>query len=202
MPSRLSALSSILHAALILLAAVLVSVGTMSHGFVFDDHLLVGGNMPVISGEAPLSSAFTYRYWGAADEASPNELYRPITIVSLAINARLLGQHPALGRDPAAMHAGNIALHGANALLVYLLILLLFARPTLALLTALIFAVHPIATEPVAAIAGRADLLATFFLLLACLMGLSCSRRRWCSSRCSARTRGVTSARARNTGNT
>src|SRR5437899_2929299 len=95
MPPRLSSLSGVLHVSLILLAAVVVSAGTMSHGFVFDDHLLVGGNMPVISGEMPLSSAFTYRYWGAADEASPNELYRPITIASLAINARLFGEQPA-----------------------------------------------------------------------------------------------------------
>ena len=118
---RLSSLSGLLHAVLIVLAAVIVSAGTLSNGFVFDDHLLLGGNMPLLSGEAPLSSALTYRYWGAADEASPNELYRPITIASLALNARLLGQ------PPAGMHAGNVFLHGANAVLVYLLVRLLLA---------------------------------------------------------------------------
>ena len=169
---RLSALPGALHAALILLAAVCVSVGTLYHGFVFDDHLLVGGNAPVILGVEPLSTAFTHRYWGAADEASPNELYRPITIVSLALNARLLGQ------NAGPMHAGNVLLHAANALLAYLLVRLLFARPTLALLTGLVFAVHPIATEAVAAVAGRADLLATLFLLSASILGLLASRHR------------------------
>ena len=144
---------------------------TLRHGFVFDDHMLIGGNAPVIRGEAPLSSAFTYRYWGVADEASPNELYRPITIVSLALNARILGQ------DASGMHAVNILLHALNALLVYFLVRGLFGRPVLSLLTALIFALHPIATEAVAPIAGRADLLATCFLLISSLCALAACRQ-------------------------
>ena len=78
----------------VLLAAVLVSASSLGHELVFDDHMLVGGNAPVLRGEAPLLSAFTYKYWGAADEASPNELYRPVTILSLALNARLTGLGP------------------------------------------------------------------------------------------------------------
>ncbi|HEY3177067.1 MAG TPA: tetratricopeptide repeat protein [Candidatus Polarisedimenticolia bacterium] len=155
-----------------MLAALLVSAGTLGNGLVFDDHLLMGGNAPVIRGEQPLSSAFTYRYWGVADEASPNELYRPVAIASLALNARVLGD------GPVSLHAVNILLHSLNALMVYLLIRKLFDRPILALIAALIFAVHPIATEAVAAVAGRADLLATFFLLAASLLGLVACRRR------------------------
>ena len=155
-----------------MLAAVAVSAGTLGNAFVFDDHQLLGGNAPVIRGEQPLSSAFTYRYWGIADEASPNELYRPITILSLAVNARLLGG------EPAAFHAVNILLHSLNALLVYFLIRKLFDRPVLSLLTGLLFAVHPIATEAVASVAGRADLLATFFMLAASLLALAACRRR------------------------
>ena len=169
---RSGATSTALHALLIVAVVVAVCYGTLGHGFVFDDHMLIGGNSPVIRGEAPLSSAFTYRYWGVADEASPNELYRPITIASIAMNARLLGQ------DAWGMHACNILLHALNALLVYCLVRSLFGRPILALLTALIFAVHPIATEAVAPIAGRADLLATFFLLVSSLCALAACRRR------------------------
>jgi protein O-mannosyl-transferase len=159
-------------ALIVLLAALVVSARSLRHEFVFDDHMLVGGNAPVLRGEAPLSSAFTYRYWGAADEASPNELYRPITILSLALNARLLGQ------GPAGMHAGNMALHGLNAVLVLILVGALFGRPWLAFATALLFAVHPIATEAVIPVAGRADLLAGAFVLLSCAFGLAAARRR------------------------
>jgi len=172
MPLRIGAGSTTLHVLLALLAAVVVSAGTLGHGIVFDDHLLVGGNAPVIRGEASLSSAFTYRYWGAADEASPNELYRPATILSLAIPARLFGQ------SPAVMHATNVLLHILNTLLVYALVRTLFARPVLALVTSLLFAVHPIATEAFAPVAGRADLLATSCLLSAGLFGLYAARRR------------------------
>ena len=160
------------HGAAVLLAAVAVSVGTLGHGLVFDDHMLVVGNAPVIRGEEPLSTAFTYRYWGAADEASPNELYRPITVASLAINARLTGQ------DPAGLHAGNVALHALNALLVYWLVRALFEPALVAWLAATLFAVHPVATEPVAAIAGRADLLSTLLTLTSCLLALAVWRRR------------------------
>ncbi len=172
MSLRLGATSAALHAVLVLLAAVLVSAGTLGHGFVFDDHLLVGGNAPVILGDASLSSAFTYRYWGAADEASPNELYRPATILSLAIPARLFGQ------SAVVMHATNLLLHAVNALLVYALVRVLFGRPLVALLTGVLFAVHPIATEAFAPVAGRADLLATSCLLAAGLLALYASRRR------------------------
>ncbi|MGH9869117.1 MAG: tetratricopeptide repeat protein [Candidatus Polarisedimenticolia bacterium] len=160
------------RAALVVLAAVVVSAGSLRHGFVFDDHMLVGGNAPVIRGEAPITSAFTYRYWGAADEASPNELYRPVTIMSLGLNARCLGP------GPLGMHAGNVALHAANALLVLLLVGRLFHRPRVALAAALLFAVHPVATEAVIPVAGRADLLAAFFLLVSCVLALAASRRR------------------------
>ena len=76
------------------------------------------------------------------------------------------------------MHAGNIALHALNAVLVLLLLGALFGRPRLAFATALIFAVHPIATEAVIPVAGRADLLASFCVLLACVLGLAAVRRR------------------------
>jgi tetratricopeptide (TPR) repeat protein len=169
---RGAAQSATLHVVLILACALGAGARTIGHDFVFDDHMLLGGNAPLIRGEAPLGSAFTERYWGAGDEASPNELYRPVTVISLGLNARLLG-----GR-PADMHAVNVALHALNACLLCLLLGALFSRPVVALAASLLFALHPIATEAVAAVSGRADLLATGFILVACLLGLAASRRR------------------------
>ncbi|HET6373277.1 MAG TPA: tetratricopeptide repeat protein, partial [Candidatus Polarisedimenticolia bacterium] len=169
MPRLSRRASVVLHVVLIVAAAVLVGIGTLGNAYVFDDHMLLAGSAPLIFGEAPLSSAFTYRYWGAADEAAPNELYRPVTIASLALNARVLGG------EPAGMHAVNLALHAINAVLAYFLIRMLFHRPVVALLAACLFAVHPAVTEAVAPVAGRADLLAGLFLLLgACLSPLAC----------------------------
>ena len=167
-----AARSAALHLALILACAGAAGARTISHGLVFEDHMLLGGNAPLIRGEAPLGSAFTDRYWGAGDDASPNELYRPVTVISLALDARLLG-----GR-PAVMHAMNVGLHALNACLLYVLLRALFSHPVVALTASLLFALHPIATEVVAAVSGRADLLATGFILAACLLGLAASRRR------------------------
>ena len=172
MLSRPALVSSALHVALILTAAIGVGTATLGNDYVFDDHMLLGGSAPLIVGDAPFLSAFTSRYWGSAPEASPTELYRPVTIASLGLTARLAGS------GPTWMHAVNILLHAATAVMAYLLVRALFGRPWLALLSSLIVAVHPIATEVVSPASGRADLLAALFTLAACLCALAACRRR------------------------
>ncbi|MBJ6724082.1 glycosyltransferase family 39 protein [Geomesophilobacter sediminis] len=68
------------------------------------------------------------------------------------------------------MHLENILLHAVNAVLVFLLALQIFShederRLELPLLSALLFALHPINTESVSWISGRTDPLATVFIL-------------------------------------
>ena len=82
------------------------------------------------------------------------------------------------------MHLENVLLHAVNTVLVFLLGSKIFRRfdaekLELPLLSALLFAVHPVNTEPVAWISGRTDPLATLFVLLsviALLKGLSENR--------------------------
>src|SRR5207253_10344469 len=62
-------------------------------------------------------------------------------------------------------HWVNLFIHCGNAILVYLLMLRLTARFWVAVATALLFATHPIATESVTNIIGRADLLAATTVL-------------------------------------
>lgn len=74
------------------------------------------------------------------------------------------------GLEPSFMHLENILLHALNVILVYLFasrIAELNGEPAgLPFVGALLFAVHPINTEPVSWIAGRTDPLAAFFILL------------------------------------
>ncbi len=165
-------LTGVLHVCLILAAAAAVTIGLLGHGLLLEDRRTIAVAAPVISGTASLSSAFTYPYRGAADLAFPNELYRPAAIASLGLDTRLMG------RSTAAMRAGNILLHAANAVLVYALAAALSAGMVPGLLAGLLFAVHPIATEPVATLAGRATLLSTFFLLISVLLGVAAVKRR------------------------
>lgn len=162
--------------AIALLLAIPLAIGSpiVGHPPVFDDHLLLGGNADLLEGRLPAREAFFRKYWGSAPEAALNELYRPVAIASLVVDARLLGS------GPAGMHATSLLLHALNALLVYCLMTLLFQNRRMAFLTALLFSVHPIALEALAPLSGRSDLLAALFLLTAsCLAAIFARGSGW-----------------------
>ncbi|MGA7828423.1 MAG: hypothetical protein WCA04_12215 [Geobacteraceae bacterium] len=96
-----------------------------------------------------------------------HDYYRPLTILSFFADFLLFGA------NPAGFHLTNILLHLANSLLVYTLAKALLERErnagSVPLLTALLFAVHPINSEAVIWISGRTDLLCCFFALI-CLI--------------------------------
>ncbi len=96
-------------------------------------------------------------------------LYRPLTTLSYLVNYAVLGD----GTSPAGYHWVNLALHEVNVALVYGLGLLVFGQPALALTLGAIWGVHPLLTESVTNIVGRADLLAAFGVLA----GLLCHVR-------------------------
>lgn len=70
-----------------------------------------------------------------------------------------------VGRDAATAHLVNLALHLANGFLVALLASTL-AGPLVASGAALVFLLHPLNSEAVSYVTGRADLLVTLFALL------------------------------------
>lgn len=92
--------------------------------------------------------------------------YRPLLMASYVVD------HHAFGQVAPIVHFENILIHLFNVLLVYLLASKLFSDHhgrTAAFVTALLFAVNPLATESVAWISGRTDLLCTLFILLSFL---------------------------------
>ena len=110
-----------------------------------------------------LEQVFTHDYW---NQRTISTLYRPVTTLSFLFNYTVLGNGP----NPAGYHWVNFALHSANVLLVYLWGLLLFEEFAPAFALAAVWAVHPVLTESVTNVVGRADLLAT----LGVLAGLLC----------------------------
>ena len=79
-------------------------------------------------------------------------------------------------------HLDNALLHALNAVLVWLLLRRLDDRPVIALLGALLFAVHPLQVEVVAWLNGRMMLMSTLFALaslLALSRWLTHGRWRW-----------------------
>jgi hypothetical protein len=108
---------------------------------------------------------------------SSSGLYRPLTTFSYLLNYAILGG----GANPAGYHWVNFGLHAVNILLVYWLGLLLFEEMEPALAMAAVWALHPILTESVTNIVGRADLLAGFGVLAGLLChakGAAASGRR------------------------
>ncbi|MBK8669393.1 MAG: glycosyltransferase family 39 protein [Saprospiraceae bacterium] len=92
--------------------------------------------------------------------------YHPITMISLAM------QVPADTKklSPAPFIHLNIWLHILNSLFVFLLIWLINEKKWLvALLTAAIFAIHPMHVESVVWVSERKDVLYTLFFLLGCI---------------------------------
>jgi len=103
----------------------------------------------------------THSYW----EANPTGLYRPLTTLTYLFNFAILGNGP----NPAGYHWFNFILHGVNIGLVYLLGLAIFEQAPAALLLSAIWGLHPVQTEAVTNIVGRADMLAAFGVLAALL---------------------------------
>jgi tetratricopeptide (TPR) repeat protein len=102
---------------------------------------------------------FNQDYWWPK---AVSGLYRPLTTLSYLFNYTTLGN----GTHAAGYHWINFILHWANTVLVYFAVLVLIERVWPAFFVAALFGTHPVATESVANIVGRADLFATMWVLV------------------------------------
>src|SRR5262249_58273420 len=108
-----------------------------------------------------LHRILTQQYW----ETSTTGLYRPITTLSYLLNYAILGG----GADPSGYHWLNLLLHLTNVALVYLLGVAIFERVPAAILMSALWGLHPVQSEVVTNIVGRADLLGGLSVLSALL---------------------------------
>lgn len=145
---------------LIALAGVLSYANSLRNEFVFDDRALVVNNEYIRDAKyAPeIFSSDIHR----KETNSKGTFYRPVQNLSFMLDYALWKLNP-LG-----FHLTNLVLHVVNAVLVYLLLSALFKNGA-SFIAALLFAVHPVHTQAVSYISGRADLLMAFFFLLSCI---------------------------------
>ena len=141
---RVGALRALLPTAAVALLAVVPYLNGLGGEFVFDDVRLIRNN-PQVPRHAALA-VFVTPY-------EPGALYRPLTMLTYIANARL-------DRGPRGFHAVNIALHLGVSLMVLALARRLGFAPWAAFAAAALFAAHPIHSEAVTGIVGRAELLA------------------------------------------
>ncbi|XP_031763369.2 protein O-mannosyl-transferase TMTC1-like [Galleria mellonella] len=145
--------------------AVLSYVNSLNGDFVHDDIPAIVTNGDV-TGANSLKHLFLDDFWGTPmADVNSHKSYRPLTTLSFRLN------HALAGLRPWWWHACNVALHAACCVLVARACVTIarLQRP-FAALAALLFAVHPVHTEAVAGVVGRADVLACIFFLSSLLV--------------------------------
>jgi len=139
--------------------ATLVYLNTLGNEFVYDDGAQVLRNH-YIRDTRHLRAIFTTNVWSFLGPHAVSNYYRPV------MHLVYMADYALFGYSTAGYHATSIFFHALNSVLVLLLAeALLFSRGV-ALLGAVLFAVHPIATESVAWAAAVPELTYTTFFLL------------------------------------
>jgi tetratricopeptide (TPR) repeat protein len=148
------------HAVVVLLAAIATYANSIANGFALDDNFIIETNTRVhdLTNQAAIWLTPYWPMWGET-----LGLYRPLAIFGYAVQW-------AIGDGaPWVFHATSIMMHACVSVLV-LALLVRLASPGVALLGALLFAVHPVHTEVVANVVGQAEMIAAACVLAACIV--------------------------------
>jgi hypothetical protein len=139
------------------IATLFTYADSIRNSFTWDDVPLIVNN-PAYKSVDNLPLLFKSSDTYFLGEQTP--YYRPVNNVTFMLDYRLYGLKP-LG-----YHAENIAFHCIAVLLLYALMNRLFFKKTLAFMSALLFAIHPINTEVINLIVSRNNILAAVFIFL------------------------------------
>ena len=150
--------SKTFHILLLIIVAAGVYASSLGGDFVYDDKAMIA-TYDLVKDTANIPKAFT----SPTSIYGNTNYYRPLQTISYIIDYFLWGDFTP------GYHAINILFHILAVVLVYVLILILFKNRILAVLTSLIFVVHPAHVSVVAYIAGRADAM-LLVSLLGCLI--------------------------------
>ncbi|XP_030238584.1 protein O-mannosyl-transferase TMTC2 isoform X3 [Drosophila navojoa] len=141
--------------------AFVLYLNTLNAGFVYDDRRAVLANADV-SGGSSWQRSFGNDFWGTPlTDSGSHGSWRPLTVLSFRLNYLLAG-----GFAPWGFHLGNNLLHCVATALVVRVARTLLASFWAVLATGALFAAHPIHTEAVASVVGRADVAACVCYLL------------------------------------
>ncbi len=147
-----------------LIIFVLVLYGnTTKYKYTLDDDIFYLKHSSVQKGVSGISEFFSYGSMEKFDGTLGEQPYRPITLLSFAIEKDLFNN------KAASSHFINVLLYILILQVLFSLLLRLFPKihPMLSAAVVLLFAAHPIHTEVVASVKSRDELLAGLFGLLA-----------------------------------
>lgn len=140
---------------LLLFALSLIAYSLFLPGdFLYDDAVIVRLN-PLVQQWDPGGIFRTGWWW---QSAGPDRLYRPLTVLTFALNRILFGP------GPLSFHLVNIGLHAAAGITLHRVLRTLPVGEPAAFLAAALFVVHPMHVEVVGMAVGRAEILAALFI--------------------------------------
>ncbi|XP_071485579.1 protein O-mannosyl-transferase TMTC2-like [Diadema antillarum] len=151
--------------------AFLLYCNTLSADFAYDDSRAIIKNQD-LRPDTPLSQLLTNDFWGTPIRHSgSHKSYRPLCVLSFRLNY-------AVGElDPFGYHLVNVLLH-VLATGLFVSVARKFLKNNHAVLfSGLLFATHPIHTEAVAGVVGRADVTGCVFMLLSFICYMSSINR-------------------------
>ncbi|MFC1704123.1 tetratricopeptide repeat protein [Candidatus Omnitrophota bacterium] len=143
--------------AAIVLVGIAAYFNSFDNPFILDDQGTVINNH-LLRSTSNIPKLFTTDLY--YESGVTTSYYRPLQSLSYLLDFQLWQL------NPAGYHLTNTLLHIFNSLLIFALITRLVKDQTIAFITALLFVCHPIYTEAVTYISGRADPLVFFFILL------------------------------------
>ncbi|XP_050547025.1 protein O-mannosyl-transferase TMTC2-like isoform X1 [Daktulosphaira vitifoliae] len=172
------------HLLLCCFLAFSVYVNTLGAGFAYDDNQAIIANDDIRASTSGFNLWYN-DFWGTPmGTKNSHGSYRPITVLTYRFNYRFSGLRPM------SYHTTNVALHSfATGLLLVTARLMMSKRS--ALLSTLLFAVHPIHSDAVASVVGRADILSCVFFLMSflCYKEFVQSRKNNRSNTCAQKTK-------------
>ena len=150
----------ILQFALIIAVGVAIYANTFANPFIWDDEYSVINN-EFIKHWRYAPKLFTHNFHPFAYRQSI--FYRPFTSLTLLFDYRMWSL------NPFGYHLTNLAFHIMGALALYFLVMRIAANAKVALISTLFFLVHPVHTQAITYISGRADPISALFVLMSLL---------------------------------
>jgi protein O-mannosyl-transferase len=167
----------VFFAVIIILSSFVIYQNTLSGDFVYDDRSEILGN-PFIKDIKFVPQIFFSHAWSFKYPNETTSYYHPLKYIVYML------QYRAFADNPMGYHLTNVVLHTMVSVVVFSLIGLflkqLFNKELILLpfFSSLLFAVHPVHTEPVAWISGIGELLMSLFCLLSFLVYMNAKRER------------------------
>lgn len=148
-------------------ATFLVYMNTLLNGLFYDDEQFIYENQAVQNFQ--ITDFFTKSLTTGSGQLS--NYYRPLLFLSFSLDYQLFGD---LGF---IYHLSSTVLHAGGGIVLFLFLTKLFQNRVLALITALLWLIHPIQTEAIAYASGRGDPLSFLFVLLTLYLSLFRTRK-------------------------